>query len=70
MMEYRFCGRSGLRLPVVSLGMWHNFGDTDCFATAKEVAFEAFSSGVFGGGITGKFPAFVVAGVPRRISAG
>ena len=46
MMEYRFCGRSGLRLPVVSLGMWHNFGDTDCFATAKEVAFEAFSSGV------------------------
>lgn len=45
-MEYRFCGRSGLRLPAVSLGLWHNFGDTDSFAVAKEVAFEAFDRGV------------------------
>ena len=27
-MEYRRCGNSGLKLPVVSLGLWHNFGDT------------------------------------------
>lgn len=27
-MEYRRCGRSGLRLPAISLGLWHNFGDT------------------------------------------
>lgn len=45
-MEYRFCGRSGLRMPTVSLGLWHNFGDTDSFVVAKEVAFEAFTRGV------------------------
>lgn len=45
-MEYRFCGKSGLQLPLVSLGMWHNFGDSDCFATMKEIAFKAFESGV------------------------
>ncbi|MFS3623821.1 L-glyceraldehyde 3-phosphate reductase, partial [Escherichia coli] len=27
-MEYRRCGQSGLKLPIVSLGLWHNFGDT------------------------------------------
>ena len=45
-MEYRFCGRSGLRLPLVSLGMWHNFGDTDSFSTMKKVVFKAFERGV------------------------
>lgn len=45
-MEYRFCGRSGLRLPLVSLGMWHNFGDTDSFSTMKKVVFKAFECGV------------------------
>lgn len=45
-MEYRFCGRSGLQLPMVSLGMWHNFGDVDCFATMEKIAFTAFDCGV------------------------
>lgn len=45
-MEYRFCGKSGLRLPLISLGMWHNFGDTDRYATMKEIAFKAFSEGI------------------------
>lgn len=45
-MEYRFCGRSGLRLPVISLGLWHNFGDVDRYATMKEIAYRAFSAGV------------------------
>ena len=45
-MEYRFCGRSGLQLPLISLGMWHNFGDTDRFSTMKEIAFRAFEKGV------------------------
>ena len=32
-MLYRRCGDSGIQLPVISLGFWHNFGNTDCYAT-------------------------------------
>ncbi len=45
-MKYRFCGKSGLQLPLISLGMWHNFGDTDRYATMKETAFCAFDNGI------------------------
>ena len=45
-MKYRFCGKSGLQLPIVSLGMWHNFGDVDCYATMKEIVFKAFEEGI------------------------
>lgn len=45
-MKYNFCGRSGLQLPMISLGMWHNFGDTDRYATMKEIVFGAFDKGV------------------------
>lgn len=45
-MKYRFCGKSGLQLPEVSLGMWHNFGDYDRYATMKEIAFRAFKQGI------------------------
>lgn len=45
-MEYRFCGKSGLQLPLVSLGLWHNFGEQDCFATAQEIVFKAFEQGI------------------------
>lgn len=45
-MKYRFCGKSGLQLPFISLGMWHNFGDTDRYATMKEIAFKAFNEGI------------------------
>jgi L-glyceraldehyde 3-phosphate reductase len=43
---YRRCGRSGLRLPVVSLGLWHNFGGADAFANARAIALRAFDLGV------------------------
>lgn len=45
-MEYRRCGRSGIELPVISLGLWHNFGDVDDFATARDMLLTAFDSGV------------------------
>lgn len=45
-MEYRFCGKSGLQLPLISLGMWHNFGDVDNFSTAQEIVFHAFEQGI------------------------
>lgn len=45
-MKYRFCGNSGLRLPEISLGLWHNFGDTDCFANGEAVVKTAFDNGI------------------------
>ena len=45
-MEYRRCGDSGLKLPVVSFGLWHNFGDTGDYANMKEMLFTAFDHGI------------------------
>ncbi|HEV7759258.1 MAG TPA: L-glyceraldehyde 3-phosphate reductase [Acidimicrobiales bacterium] len=45
-MEYRRCGRSGVMLPAVSLGLWHNFGDDRAFATQQEICRRAFDRGV------------------------
>ncbi len=45
-MKYNFCGKSGLQFPMISLGLWHNFGDTDRYATMKETVFGAFDRGV------------------------
>lgn len=45
-MEYALCGRSGLKLPRVSLGLWHNFGDVDDFETATALICTAFDKGV------------------------
>lgn len=45
-MEYKHCGDSGLMLPKVSLGLWHNFGDTAKFETMKEICFTAFDNGI------------------------
>lgn len=45
-MEYRFCGRSGLKLPVISLGLWHNFGDTTPYSTQRDIILHAFDKGV------------------------
>ena len=45
-MEYRKCGESGLRLPKVSLGMWHNFGKYEDFDNMKEMCFTAFDNGI------------------------
>ncbi len=45
-MQYRRCGRKGLRLPAVSLGLWHNFGGVDRYETGREIALRAFDLGV------------------------
>ncbi|MBC6990009.1 L-glyceraldehyde 3-phosphate reductase [Hymenobacter sp. BT491] len=45
-MIYRRCGRSGLKLPAVSLGLWHNFGDVDQLANFRAILHRAFDSGI------------------------
>jgi L-glyceraldehyde 3-phosphate reductase len=45
-MRYRRCGRSGLDLPLLSLGYWHNFGDDRGFETQREIARRAFDLGI------------------------
>jgi L-glyceraldehyde 3-phosphate reductase len=45
-MIYRRTGRSGLKLPVLSLGLWHNFGEKDDFAKAEEMILGAFDRGI------------------------
>ena len=45
-MKYNKCGESGLKLPAVSLGLWHNFGATDNFENMKEMCFTAFDNGI------------------------
>lgn len=45
-MPYRRCGRSGLRLPAVSLGLWHNFGDTTPYETMRALCRTAFDHGI------------------------
>ena len=45
-MPYRRCGRSGLKLPVVSLGFWHNFGDDKPLATQRAIMHRAFDLGI------------------------
>lgn len=41
-MQYNRCGKSGLKLPVVSLGLWHNFGSKDNYDMMKTLCFTAF----------------------------
>lgn len=45
-MEYRRCGRSGLKLPAISLGLWHNFGDTTLYDNARKLIHCAFDRGI------------------------
>lgn len=45
-LSFRRCGRSGVRLPLISLGFWHNFGDVDPFARSLEIAQYAFDQGI------------------------
>jgi L-glyceraldehyde 3-phosphate reductase len=45
-MQYKYCGNSGLLLPRISLGLWHNFGDVDNFDVATDMVKYAFDSGV------------------------
>jgi L-glyceraldehyde 3-phosphate reductase len=45
-MVYRRCGRSGLLLPAISLGLWHNFGEVDSFVDARTMLLRAFDLGI------------------------
>ena len=45
-MQYRYCGRSGLKLPAVSLGLWHNFGHVDNFENCRMMLQYAFDNGI------------------------
>ncbi|HEF4744742.1 TPA: L-glyceraldehyde 3-phosphate reductase [Burkholderia multivorans] len=45
-MQYRTCGKSGLKLPALSLGLWHNFGDSTPIATQREILRTAFDLGI------------------------
>ena len=45
-LPYRRCGNSGLQLPAVSLGLWHNFGDTAQYANMRQMCRTAFDNGI------------------------
>jgi len=45
-MKYNRCGRSGLKLPAIALGLWHNFGGVDSFENAREMLRHAFNLGI------------------------
>jgi L-glyceraldehyde 3-phosphate reductase len=45
-MTYRRCGKSGIKLPEISLGLWHNFGDVDVYGTYRKIIWKAFDSGI------------------------
>lgn len=45
-MPYNRTGNSGLKLPAVSLGLWHNFGDTGCYDNMRKMCFTAFDNGI------------------------
>lgn len=44
--DYRRCGRSGLQLPAISLGLWHNFGGVDAYETGRRMVRRAFDAGI------------------------
>lgn len=45
-MQYRRCGKSGIQLPALSLGLWHNFGSVDVFENFIKIAHAAFDNGI------------------------
>jgi L-glyceraldehyde 3-phosphate reductase len=45
-MRYERCGKSGLKLPLISLGLWHNWGDVDLFSNSRKMLLRAFDLGI------------------------
>ena len=45
-MPYKYCGKSGLQLPLISLGLWHNFGSVDDLKIATDIIKYAFDHGI------------------------
>ena len=45
-MEYKRCGKSGVKLPVISIGLWHNFGGVDIYENMRRILWKAFDNGI------------------------
>lgn len=45
-LPYRRCGKSGIKLPIISLGLWHNFGGVDVFENGRKMVLTAFDNGI------------------------
>ncbi len=45
-MKYNRCGHSGIKLPAISLGLWHNFGSVDVYNTSRDILLSAFDNGI------------------------
>lgn len=45
-MKYNYCGHSGLQLPAISLGLWHNFGEDDPMSRCRDIVMHAFDQGI------------------------
>lgn len=45
-MSYRRCGKSGLKLPIISLGLWHNFGENSLYENSREMVLGSFDMGI------------------------
>jgi L-glyceraldehyde 3-phosphate reductase len=45
-MKYNRCGRSGIKLPAISLGLWHNFGSVDVYNHSRNILLSAFDNGI------------------------
>ena len=45
-MKYARCGKSGILMPKISLGLWHNFGGVDVYENGKEMVLRAFDQGI------------------------
>ena len=45
-MQYRYCGNSGLKLPLLSVGLWHNFGGNSMSSESKKILFKSFDYGI------------------------
>jgi len=46
LMQYRNCGNSGVKLPLISFGLWHNFGGKNINPESKKILLKAFDSGI------------------------
>ncbi|MCF8240609.1 MAG: aldo/keto reductase [Melioribacteraceae bacterium] len=45
-IPYKRCGKSGIKLPIISLGLWHNFGDVDVYENSRKMLLTAFDNGI------------------------
>lgn len=65
-MQYRRCGNSGIQLPVISLGLWHNFGSITPFDTQQKILRTAFDNGITHFDLANNWPALWRSGTKFR----